>query len=129
MAADHPFLIAAIAWEGDSLEVLRGFPEDIRVGFGTALRAMQEGEPPTCDTRPMQSVGSGVFELKLQDQRSWYRTLYLSRINNVIHVLHCFEKASRKTPQNDLKVATKRLSNVLERVRLEKKNEKRPGKA
>jgi phage-related protein len=107
------------------------FPEDIRSDFGQALRAMQVGKEPTCDARPMQSVGAGVFELKLQDQRTWYRTLYLylSRIGNTIHVLHCFEKASRKTPANDLQAAKRRLSNVLERIRKEKKHEKLTRKA
>ncbi len=77
----------------------------------------------------MQSVGAGVFELKLQDRRTWYRTLYLSKIDNVIHVLHCFEKSSRKTPKTDLQLASRRLSNVLRRINLEKKNEKRINKA
>jgi phage-related protein len=31
------------------------------------------------------------------DDRTWYRVMYLSKIGNVIHVLHCFEKDSRKT--------------------------------
>ena len=73
----------------------------------------------------MQSVGVGVFELKLQDRQAWYRTLYLSRIGTVIHVLHCFEKSSRKTPKSDLQLAAKRLSIVRERILMEKKNEKR----
>jgi phage-related protein len=124
-----PSTIAVIVWEGDSLEVLRTFPEDIRGEFGDALRAMQQGERPTCDARPMQSVGTGVFELKVQDRRTWYRTLYLSKIDNVIHVLHCFEKSSRKTPKSDLQLAARRLSNVLGRINLEKKNEKRSNKA
>ncbi|CAN5556563.1 hypothetical protein BH10ACI4_BH10ACI4_37880 [soil metagenome] len=34
---------AVIVWEGDSLDILRSFPEDIRGEFGQALRAMQEG--------------------------------------------------------------------------------------
>jgi phage-related protein len=120
---------ADIVWEGNSLEVLRTFPEDIRGEFGVALRAMQEGEWPTCDARPMQSVGAGVFELKLQDRRTWYRTLYLLKINNMIHVLHCFEKSSRKTPKSDLQLAARRLSIVLDRINSEKKNEKRTNKA
>jgi phage-related protein len=40
----------------------------------------------------MSSVGPGVFELRDQDERAWYRAIYLSRVHGVIHVLHCFEK-------------------------------------
>jgi len=43
----------------------------------------------------MPSVGEGVWELKESDRRTWYRVMYLSVINNVIHVLHCFEKDNR----------------------------------
>jgi phage-related protein len=112
---------ARIAWEGNSRELMHDFPEKIRSEFGLALWALQLGKPPNCDSRPMQSVGGGVFELKLQDERTWYRTLYLSRIDDVIHVLHCFEKSSRKTPQNDLETARKRLAGIHARHRQEKK--------
>lgn len=35
---------AGISWEGDSREVLREWPKDIRNDFGTSLDAMQEGK-------------------------------------------------------------------------------------
>jgi phage-related protein len=125
MADQSSTKAAVVVWEGDSLEVMRTFPHGIREDFGEALRAMQNGDRPTCATRPMQSVGRGVFELKTQDHRTWYRTLYLSKIGDVIYVLHCFEKSSRKTPRNDLEVAARRLSELCERIEREKKNEKR----
>lgn len=49
-----------------------------------------------CRARRLESVGSGVWELKEQDERKWYRVIYLARIDNVIYVLHCFEKAGSK---------------------------------
>ena len=70
MAVDLSPDPAIQVWEGDSLDVLRTFPEDIRAGFGGSLRAMQLGRLLTCDARPMQSVGAGVFELKLQARRT-----------------------------------------------------------
>lgn len=44
----------------------------------------------------MQSIGDGVFELKDSDKYTWYRVIYLARKNDVIFVLDCFEKDSRK---------------------------------
>jgi phage-related protein len=85
--------LAAIAWEGDSKEVLRAFPESVRQNFGFELWLLQMGERPS-DYRPLTSIGSGVFELRDQDERAWYRLVYLSRIEDVIYVLHCFEKKS-----------------------------------
>ena len=42
------------------------------------------------DTRRMESTGAGVYELKEADERTWYRVIYLSKIDDVIYVLHCF---------------------------------------
>ena len=65
----------------------------------------------------MPSVGNGVWELKEADARTWYRVMYLAKINNVIHVLHCFEKDSRKTDKRDIETARARLSLVRRRLR------------
>jgi len=50
----------------------------------------------------MRSIGPGVFELHDQDERAWYRVIYLSRVRDVIHVLYCFEKRTRQTPRRKL---------------------------
>ena len=54
----------------------------------------------------------------------WYRVIYLSAIDNVIYVLHCFEKKSRKTDRRDLRIAEERLSTVLRRIKEQKKDAK-----
>lgn len=104
-----------IAWEGDSKEVLSSFPDDVKATLGFSLRQIQNGRRPACDARAMPSVGDGVWELKESDQRSWYRVIHLSVINNVVHVLHCFEKDSRKTDRRD--IARTRLKEVRRRLR------------
>jgi phage-related protein len=107
---------ARIHWEGNSREILSGFPSGVREELGFSLWELQQGKTPTSTTRRMESVGPGVWELKEQDQRTWYRVLYLSKIDGVIYVLHCFEKQSRKTDRRDLDIARKRLSRVRERI-------------
>lgn len=106
---------ALIAWEGDSKEILSAFPDAVKRNLGFDLRLLQEGEQPT-NYRPMQSIGPGVFELRDQDERSWYRLIYLSQIRNVIHVLHCFEKRSRETPLKEIHTARQRLKEVRARM-------------
>ncbi len=64
----------------------------------------------------METVGPGVWELREQDARAWYRVLYLTRIGNVIHVLHAFEKSSHKTDKRDLELARERLARVRNRI-------------
>lgn len=115
---------AAVAWEGDSKAVLLSFPEEVRQNFGFELWQLQQGERPS-DYRPLPSIGTGVFELRDQDERSWYRVIYLSRIKNVIYVLHCFEKKSREMPRKDFEKARQRLKLVKARLAEGKRNEKR----
>jgi phage-related protein len=111
---------AAIAWEGDSKEMISSFPDAAKYNLGFDLRLLQQGQQPT-DYRPMSSVGPGVFELRDQDERAWYRVIYLSRVQNVIHVLHCFEKRSRETPKKEIETARQRLKVVRARMLKEKK--------
>jgi phage-related protein len=107
---------AEVVWEGDSLEVIRRFRSPVRQDLGAELRRLQTGDRPL-NSRPMPSIGARVYELKEQDERAWYRVIYLARIGNRIHVLHCFEKKSAKTGRSDLAVAKERLKRVLARLR------------
>lgn len=116
---------AAISWEGNSLKALREWPKPIQTDFGHSLGLMQDGLQPKSDVRPMPSIGKGVAELKESDDSGWYRVIYLSRINNVIYVLHCFRKDTTKTEKHDIETAEKRLSQVKARLDKEKRNAKR----
>jgi phage-related protein len=110
---------AVIAWEGDSKEVISSFPDKAKQNLGFDLRLLQQGEQPT-NYRPMSSIGQGVFELRDDDERAWYRVIYLSRVRDVIHVLHCFEKRSRQTPTKEINIAQQRLKTVRARMIQEK---------
>jgi phage-related protein len=119
---------AELHFEGDSLEVLSGFPDEIKRSLGFSLRQLQIGRDPTSQTRNMSSIGPGVYELKEADERAWYRAIYLSMIENRIYVLHCFEKESRKTHRRDIAIASQRLKLVRQRLKEQKSHEKRSGK-
>ena len=114
---------APVIWEGDSREILQSFPSDVQQNLGFQLWQLQQGERPT-DCRPLPSIGPGVFELRDQDERAWYRVVYLSRVEDVIYVLHCFEKKSREMPRKDFQTARQRLKAVRARLAEEKKREK-----
>ena len=109
---------AEVVWEGDSLEVIRRFPGPVRQDLGAELRRLQTGGRPL-NSRPMPSIGARVCELKEQDERAWYRVIYLAKIGNRIYILHCFEKKSAKTGRSDLALAKVRLKRVLARPRSE----------
>ena len=117
---------AELHFEGDSLEVLSGFPDEVKRALGFSLRQLQIGREPT--SRSMSSIGPGVYELKEADERAWYRAIYLSKVGNTIYVLHCFEKESRKTDRRDIEVASQRLKLVRQRLQEQRTHEKRSAK-
>jgi phage-related protein len=116
--------MATLSWEGDSWKVLKSWPKAIQWDFGNSLREMQYGRAAKLQVRPMQSIGSGVFELKDADEKTWYRMVYLARIEDTVYVLDCFEKNTAKTERKDLHTAAARLSNVRQRILEERKREK-----
>ena len=116
---------ATISWEGDSLGVVREWPKPIREDIGAALDEMQEGRPATLPVRPMPSIAGGVFELKDSDKSKWYRVIYIARREDVICVLHCFTKNTAKTEKKDLATAERRWKEVQQRLREERKDEKK----
>lgn len=128
MALREPAPTAELHFEGDSLEMLSGFPDDIKRSLGFSLRQLQIGREPTSQTRSMNSIGSGVYELKEADERAWYRAIYLSKIGNEIYVLHCFEKEGRKTDRRDIDIARQRFKLVRQRLQEQKSHEKRSRK-
>jgi len=117
LASDPPATaLADVVWLGDALEVLRGFPPPVQGDLGYALYQVQLGQMPP-DRKPMRTVGPGVYELRDQDERAWYRVFYLKKIANLVYVLHCFEKRTAQTEQKDIEVARERLKRLREKQR------------
>lgn len=114
-------LVPAV-FQGDSRRVLRGFPDGIQGDLGYALYRLQLGQVPP-DRKAVREVGAGVYELREEDEKTWYRVLYVRRAST-IQVLHCFEKRSNSIEQKDIETAKTRLKRVLEAEREEKRNVK-----
>jgi phage-related protein len=110
---------------GNTHDVIKDFPSEVRQTIGKGLRDVQDGRMPE-DSDPVPGVGrSGVFELKDQDADAWYRIIYLKRIENRVFVLHCFEKETNRIDKQDLRTIKKRLGAVEKLLREEKRNAKR----
>lgn len=108
-----------VVFLGDSKDIIKSFPADVREDLGGDLRRLQEGEPPF-DAAPMAPALPGVFELRADDKDLWYRVFYHRR-DGVIYVLHCFTKKTNKTPQGDIEIGRKRLSELKQRLAKQKK--------
>jgi phage-related protein len=104
-----------ILWMGSSREDLRGFPREARREMGYQLEHLQEGVDPD-NWKPVSTVGSGVREIRVRESSGIFRCIYLATRPEGVYVLHCFQKKTQKTSQQDLDLAEKRFRSI--RVKL-----------
>ncbi len=100
-----------VIWMGSSKEDLRDFPEEARRQVGYQLEHVQEGVDPD-DWKPMPAVGSGVREIRVRDSSGAFRCMYLATRPEGVYVLHCFQKKTQKTSQQDLDLARRRFKSL-----------------
>ena len=95
-------------------------PLEVRKAIGFQLLRLQRGEMPF-DFKPMRAVGSGVYEIRVEDNRGANigRCLYVSKFSETIWVLHSFVKKSRKTPRINIEVGISRYNGLLRRIKRE----------
>lgn len=96
-----------IYWLGNTLEVVRKFAKSIRITIGAELYLLQIGEQPL-HCRPMASVGRGVWEIRVRDGKGAFRVFYVVRRRDGIHVLHVFQKTTKKTAKSDIDIGKSR---------------------
>ena len=96
---------------GNALEQLREFPEDARQDAGYQLDKVQRGEQPD-DFKPMPSIGRGVEEIRLRDDRGTYRVIYTARLIDAVYVLHAFQKKTRSTAKREIDIARERYADL-----------------
>jgi phage-related protein len=97
----------SVSFLGDSLKRLREFPEDAKQDAGYQLDKIQNGLQPD-DFKPMPTVGKGVEELRIWDDSGTYRVIYTARLQEIIYVLHAFQKKTQATSKKDIDIAKTR---------------------
>jgi len=68
---------------------------------------VQVGREPN-DWKPMPTVGAGAAEIRVKDETSAYRVIYVARFADAVYVLHAFQKKTQKTALSDLELAASR---------------------
>jgi len=101
-----------LCFRGCSLDDLRKFPALVVRESGYQLDKVQNGNEPT-DWKPMPSIGEGVKEIRIQDEAGAFRVIYLAKLADTVYVLHCFQKKTRQTSQQDIKLARKRFKDLM----------------
>jgi phage-related protein len=64
----------------------------------------------------MSSIGSAVAEIRLWDEASTFRVIYVAKFENAVYVLHCFQKKTQKTSKKDTDLAAKRYKELVKEI-------------
>ena len=100
-----------VVFLGDTLDILRAFPDDVRRDLGFELRQVQLGRDPS-DWKPMKSIGPGVREIRVRDATGAFRVIYVAKVADAVYVLHAFQKKTQQTAKRDLDLAAARLKQI-----------------
>ena len=93
-----------VSFLGDSLDVVRSFPDAARRAAGYQIERVQRGLEPD-DWKPMKTVGPGVREIRVRESGGAFRVIYIATMMDAIYVLHAFHKRSQATSKRDLDLA------------------------
>jgi phage-related protein len=96
-------------------EIKNEWPEQMRKEGGFQLGRVQQGLYPD-NYRTMPTIGSGVREIKLQDEdKSQYRLIYTANFEEGVYVFHVItKKTTEQTSTQDLQIAKRRLSELIQ---------------
>lgn len=101
-----------LKWVGSSFKDLRTFPPEVKKDIGHQLAAAQDGEMPY-RAKPLKGYpGATVLEICDDHDGDTYRAVYTVKFDNVVFVLHAFQKKSKSgisTPPKDLELIGTRL--------------------
>lgn len=105
--------VKELGWVSSSKKDLMDFPLDIRKEMGHALYVAQQGGKYK-DAKPLKGFGgASVLEVVQNDGNGTYRTMYTVQFEEVVYVLHAFQKKSKtgiKTTKQDMNLVEKRLA-------------------
>jgi phage-related protein len=54
-----------------------------------------------------------VQEIRIKDEASIFRVLYVARFEDAVSVAHCFQKKTQRTAKSDLDLASKRYAELV----------------
>ena len=109
----------SISWVKAALKEFEIFPEAVKSTCLTALTIAAEGGKADI-AKPMQGLGSGVFEIALLFRGDAFRVVYAVQLGEDIWVVHAYQKKSTrgiKTPKSEIDLVKDRLKRLKEMLR------------
>jgi phage-related protein len=89
--------IKSIHWIGSAKEELLDFPKEAIKSAGYQLHRLQIGNEPM-DWKSLNNLGkdiTGVFEIRIWEDKSTFRIAAVTKTTNVVTVLHCWHKKTQ----------------------------------
>ena len=105
-----------LVWIADSLEAVRGFPEEVKDEVGAALFHAQLGGKHV-KAKPLRHIGPGILEVVSDHRGDTYRAVYTVRLEGRVYVLHAFQKKSKSgiaTPKAEIDLVKQRLRRAIQ---------------
>jgi phage-related protein len=108
-----------VSWVKAALKEFQKFPEGAKSICLAALTIAAEGGKADI-AKPMNGLGTGVFEIALAFRSDAFRVVYAVKLGDEIWVVHAFQKKSTqgiKTPKHEIDLIKERLKRLKERLR------------
>ena len=106
--------IKPLEFLGSSRDDLIAMPAGVRHDIGVELMRVQFGGQPT-DFKPMASIGSGAYEIRVRDASGAHRAIYVAKFEAAVYVLHAFQKKTPQTARTDIELARVRYKMIGEK--------------
>ena len=106
-------------YSNESRDTMRNWGEDVRIDLGRQIRDVQSGGFPA-GAKWWKDVAPGVIQLKSKG----FRTIITIAVEDVVVVVHAFEKDSAKgsgTRKQHKEIVRRRVSDLLERMGKQKR--------
>src|ERR1700694_1827324 len=88
-----------VRFMGDSLEVLRKLPDEVKSEIGFALERVQQGKMPV-NAKPLKGIAPGVLEIISDFKGGTFRAVYTVRFPRAVYGSHVFQKKSKTGHRN-----------------------------
>ncbi len=90
---------------------IESWPDDILADFARIVELLMEFGPHLRMPHS-RAMGGGLFELRPRGREGIGRVFYCFVIGQRVVILHAFVKKTQETPEQELKIARKRLKEV-----------------
>ncbi len=105
-----------VSFLGDSVDVIRSFPDGARREAGFQIDRLQRGLDPD-HWKPMGTIGPGVREIRIRDTAGAFRVIYIATLRDAVYILHAFQKKAQATPKRDVELAGKRYLELMGKLK------------